>query len=94
MTRWARYGHDRLYVQTPDGTRLGYLDNKTGQTVLEPGADPQAVAAALTAHGASAAQPEKASSTVAPTYPVAPPVAPPAQAPVAVVVPEPGGAWR
>jgi hypothetical protein len=31
---WARYGHDRLYVQTADGTRLGYLDNKTGATVL------------------------------------------------------------
>ncbi len=37
-------------VQTPDGTRRGYLNNKIGQTVLETGADPQAVAA-LAAHG-------------------------------------------
>lgn len=73
MTRWARYGHDRLYVQTADGTRLGYLDNKTGATVLEPGSDPAAVAAALAAvHGAAP-----------------PPASASGQVPVAVVVPEP-----
>ena len=25
-TRWRRFGHDRLYVQRADGTRLGYWD--------------------------------------------------------------------
>ncbi|MBC7373132.1 MAG: hypothetical protein H7323_03995 [Frankiales bacterium] len=30
VTRWARYGRDRLYVQTPDGVGLGYWGNKTG----------------------------------------------------------------
>lgn len=34
MTRWTRYGHDRSYVETPDGARLGYRDNRTGLVVL------------------------------------------------------------
>jgi hypothetical protein len=34
-----KYGHDRLYVQTAAGTRLGYWDNKTGTAVLVDGAD-------------------------------------------------------
>ena len=81
MTRWARYGHDRLYVQTADGTRLGYLDNRTGQTILEPGADPEAVAAALAAHGSG----QTATSAVVVPEPLGvqpaqpPPSAPPAQ---------------
>jgi hypothetical protein len=29
LHRWKRFGHDRLYAETPDGTRLGYLDMKT-----------------------------------------------------------------
>ena len=28
---WARYGHQRLYAETPGGTALGYLDVKTGR---------------------------------------------------------------
>ncbi len=28
---WARYGHQRLYAETPGGTALGYLDLKTGR---------------------------------------------------------------
>lgn len=31
VRRWARYGHERLYAETPGGTSLGYLDVKTGQ---------------------------------------------------------------
>lgn len=30
VRRWARYGHERLYAETPGGTALGYLDVKTG----------------------------------------------------------------
>jgi hypothetical protein len=31
VRRWARYGHERLYAETPGGTALGYLDVKTGR---------------------------------------------------------------
>ncbi|WP_256840809.1 nuclease-related domain-containing protein [Ornithinimicrobium cryptoxanthini] len=31
VRRWARYGHERLYAETPRGTSLGYLDVKTGR---------------------------------------------------------------
>jgi hypothetical protein len=31
VRRWARYGHDRLYAETPRGTALGYMDLKTGR---------------------------------------------------------------
>lgn len=31
VRRWARYGHERLYAETPGGTSLGYLDVQTGR---------------------------------------------------------------
>lgn len=31
VNRWKRYGHDRLYAETPGGTRLGYLDLKSNE---------------------------------------------------------------
>lgn len=31
VRRWARFGHERLYVGLSDGTSIGYLDLKTGQ---------------------------------------------------------------
>lgn len=31
VRRWARYGLERLYAETPGGTALGYLDLKTGR---------------------------------------------------------------
>lgn len=31
VRRWARYGHQRLYAETPGGTALGYLDLKSGR---------------------------------------------------------------
>ncbi|MFD5097650.1 nuclease-related domain-containing protein [Streptomyces albidochromogenes] len=35
VTRWKRYGHDRLYANLPDGTAVGWADVKTGDiTVL------------------------------------------------------------
>lgn len=30
-TRWQRFGHDRVYIKTAEGTDLGYLDLKTRQ---------------------------------------------------------------
>jgi hypothetical protein len=29
-TPWRRYGHDRLYLSTFEGEKLGWIDNKTG----------------------------------------------------------------
>lgn len=31
VRRWARYGHERLYAETPGGTALGHYDVKTGR---------------------------------------------------------------
>ncbi|MEU4063559.1 nuclease-related domain-containing protein [Streptomyces wedmorensis] len=37
VTRWKRYGHDRLYANLPDGTAAGWADLRTGDiTVLAP----------------------------------------------------------
>lgn len=47
ITRWKRYGHDRGYAATPDGTKLGSIDLKTGAVTLEAGADAPTVTAAL-----------------------------------------------
>ena len=49
-----RYGHDRLYVQAADGTRLGYVDNKTGATVLEDESHRVAFDAAVAAYRSGA----------------------------------------
>lgn len=57
VKRWVRYGHDRLYVETADGTRLGYWDNKTGRTVAESDAHRAAVTAAAMAFLGSAPAP-------------------------------------
>lgn len=35
VRRWTKYGHDRLYVSTPEGTKVGWLDVKTGQVTIE-----------------------------------------------------------
>lgn len=34
VTPWKRYGHDRLYVSTPDGTNVAWFDRKTGELKL------------------------------------------------------------
>jgi hypothetical protein len=31
---WKRYGHDRLYVNLPDGENVAWLDRRTGQLNL------------------------------------------------------------
>jgi hypothetical protein len=35
LTEWKRYGHDRVYVATSAGVKLGYLDRKSGALVLD-----------------------------------------------------------
>lgn len=34
FTPWRKYGHDRTYIATADGQKLGHLDNKNGELVL------------------------------------------------------------
>lgn len=50
VKRWRRYGKDRLYVNLPDGGRVGWLDLQTGQTTLEREELRGAFEAALRAH--------------------------------------------
>ena len=35
VTRWVRYGKERLYVATESGERVGYFDVKTGAAVVD-----------------------------------------------------------
>ena len=55
VRRWTRYGHDRLYVETADGTRLGYWDVKIGQAVVEDDTHCEAVETAASAFRGTAA---------------------------------------
>ncbi|BBC32963.1 Nuclease domain-containing protein [Streptomyces graminofaciens] len=34
VTRWKRYGHDRLYANLPDGTAVGWADLRTGDIAV------------------------------------------------------------
>ena len=34
-TRWTKYGKDRLYVKTPDGTAVGHIDLLTGAVEVQ-----------------------------------------------------------
>ncbi|WP_306674882.1 MULTISPECIES: hypothetical protein [Streptomyces] len=34
VTRWKRYGHDRLYANLPDGTAFGWADVTTGNVTV------------------------------------------------------------
>jgi very-short-patch-repair endonuclease len=35
VRRWTRYGHDRLYITAPDGSRAGWVDLKSGAVTVE-----------------------------------------------------------
>jgi hypothetical protein len=60
LKRWVRYGHDRLYVQTADGHRLGYWDNKASTAQLQDDSHRDLFFAALAAAGLTQAGPEPA----------------------------------
>ncbi|MGI5245741.1 nuclease-related domain-containing protein [Dactylosporangium sp. CA-139066] len=47
VTRWRKYGKDRLYVSTPGGVRMGWHDLLTGEIHMEETADRDAVMAAI-----------------------------------------------
>ena len=34
-TLWRKYGHDRTYLADELGTRLGWVDNKTGTLTVD-----------------------------------------------------------
>lgn len=46
FTRWRKFGHDRVYVADPSGTKLGHIDVASGEFLLENNADAVAVQAA------------------------------------------------
>ncbi|MDQ0811194.1 hypothetical protein QFZ63_002908 [Streptomyces sp. B3I7] len=50
VTRWKRYGHDRLYANLPDGTAVGWADVRTGNITVLAAECRDDVIAALTPH--------------------------------------------
>lgn len=64
VKRWRRYGHDRLYVNDADGTRVGWVDLRTGETVIEAEEQREAVEAAV--HEYRAADDESGQATEQP----------------------------
>jgi hypothetical protein len=75
VTRWRRYGKDRLYVSAEDGTRVGWLDVTTGERTLERDELREAFERALAEHELPAA------AAVAAPEPAPPPTPPPATPP-------------
>jgi hypothetical protein len=63
VTRWVRYGHDRLYVKTADGTTVGYRDNKSGLDHVEADGR-EALHTALTAYWAGGGKPAPVAATI------------------------------
>ncbi|HEX8092263.1 nuclease-related domain-containing protein, partial [Jatrophihabitans sp.] len=87
VTRWVRYGHDRLYVKAADGTELGYRDNKSGVNHVVAGADGEAFQAALAAYWAGGGKPAP-ETAMAPAVPRMPRPVPGTLPPVVPVAPE------
>ncbi|MFF8724951.1 hypothetical protein ACF073_00495 [Streptomyces sp. NPDC015171] len=50
VTRWRKYGHDRLYANLPDGTAVGWADVRTGGITVLRTEHRDDVTAALTRH--------------------------------------------
>ena len=53
VTRWRRYGKDRLYLKAADGTAAGWVDGQTGEEHFPPTLDPAPLRQAVVAfrHG-------------------------------------------
>jgi hypothetical protein len=71
VKRWRRYGKDRLYVNLPDGRRVGWYDLQTESATLELKELREAFGQALKAHGATfeTTPPEGTPTTTAATVP-------------------------
>ena len=50
VTRWKRYGHDRLYANLPDGTAVGWAEARTGDVTVLRGEPRDEAIAVLTHH--------------------------------------------
>ncbi|MEU8910175.1 nuclease-related domain-containing protein [Streptomyces mirabilis] len=50
VTRWQRFGHDRLYANLPDGIAVGWADLKTGDITVLRAENRDDVIAVLTKH--------------------------------------------
>ena len=96
---WKRYGHDRLYVNTSDGRRVGWIDRKSGAVTLEIEELREVFEATVRAHVPPTDASEVASETendptppadpVAAGEPIAPPPPPPPPPPPSTPVEEP-----
>ena len=80
VSRWTRYGKDRLYVSTADGIRVGWQDLHTGQVTVERPELGELLSQTLATH---------ASKPTEPALPQADPVSGPSEQPAATEVPEP-----
>ncbi|GAA1417229.1 NERD domain-containing protein [Streptomyces thermospinosisporus] len=66
VTRWRRYGHDRLYASLPGGTAVGWADLTTGKITILRAEHSDDVIAALTPHWSNS------HDTARPRYPRVP----------------------
>lgn len=57
VTSWKRFGHDRLYVDLPDGTSVGWADRRSGDVVCLRPSYRDAVLDAIARHTPTAAPP-------------------------------------
>jgi len=70
VTRWTRFGHDRLYVATAMGERVGWLDLLTGQPTVELPEHAEAFQEAISGHGST--QPTRNHLPAVPSAQIAP----------------------
>jgi hypothetical protein len=75
VTRWKRYGHDRLYANLPDGTAVGWADVETGDITVLVADYRDDVIAVLTDHLRNNPEPVPPKRT--PRASAAPPLLPP-----------------
>ncbi|ADP84859.1 nuclease-related domain-containing protein [Pseudofrankia inefficax] len=94
VTPWRRFGHDRLYVNLPDGQSAAWFDLRTGQTTILLDAYRDAAHDALASYLEKSSEPAGYPLPPPPTRSSPPPVSPPA--PLTgwtPEVPEPTGSW-
>lgn len=72
VTSWKRFGHDRLYVNLPDGSAVAWADRRTGEITLVHPSYGDAVMDALARREPAMAQDE----STAPSRPSLPPLTP------------------
>lgn len=72
VTRWTRYGKDRLYVSTADGRRVGWPDLQTGATTVELPEFAAVMTVVVSAHPACAGAHAQETPTTAPSSFAAP----------------------